>query len=189
MAAGFQSWQFDRISDLLKRIRSHASELASVSGGFPLATDDRRPEIDFRKAADDVVGMQLALAEARNELGDSPLDTPIITSLRLATTSVLRMRALARSITLEDRASSRENRAWTWSGAAAAFNAHVRSAMTEPAQCDWDVLVEGVYLHELDDEIHALIQLALGFVMAPPLPDHVGQVIRRGSAHEEHVRG
>jgi hypothetical protein len=72
---------------------------------------------------------------------------------------------------------------------AAAFYGLVHPTMTEPARCGWDELIEGSYLLELDDHMDALIQQAMGYVTAPPLPVDVGHVIRSGSAHEEHVRG
>lgn len=189
MTAGFQSWQFDRVSDFLNRVTASASAVASVTSRFPLASDDARPDVGLRKATYDVIDLQLALLEARKSLGDTPLEPLIATSLGLAELSARRLLALARSISLEDATSRRENRPWTWSAATAAFNALVHETMAQSARCEWSVLIEGVYLHDLDDEIHQLVQLALGFVMAPPQPEHVGEVIRRGSAHEEHVRG
>jgi hypothetical protein len=187
--SGLKGWQFDITSELLKRVTEYASELASVSGRFPLSTAGGKPGPDLRKAAYDVIGLQVALLEAADSLRNSPLEPFISNALRLAAVSGSRIHALARSITLEDRASSQEKRAWMWGGVAAAFNAIVRPTMSEPAQCEWEVLIDGTYLHDLDDEIHALIQLAMGFVMEPPQPDHVGYIVRRGSAHEEHVRG
>jgi hypothetical protein len=189
MPSGLKSWQFDIASDLLKRVTECASELASVSGTFPLSSAGERPRADMRKAAYDVIGLQVAFLEAADSLRNSPLEPLISNALRLAAVSGPRIHALARSITLEDKASSQEKRAWTWGGMVAAFNARVRPTMTEPAQCEWAVLIDGTYLHDLDDEVHALIQLAMGFVVEPPQPDHVGYIVRRGSAHEEHVRG
>lgn len=189
MPGGLRSWQFDVASGFLKRATAYASEFATVCGRFPLPINDGKPEVDLRKAAYNVLALEVALLEAGRLLRDTPLEPLISNVLRMAAVSASRLRALARSITLEDKASRQEKRAWTWSGVAAAFNALVRPSMTEPAQCRWEELIEGSYLLDLDDEIDALIQLAMGFVTAPPLPDHVGYVIRPGSAHEEHVRG
>ena len=66
----------------------------------------------MRKAAYDVIGLQVALLEAADSLRNSPLEPLISNALRLAAVSGSRIHAVARSITLEDRASSQEKRAW-----------------------------------------------------------------------------
>lgn len=189
MQSGLRSWQFDIASGLLKRTTGSASELAAAINRFPLNPADGRPDTNFRKAAYEVIALQVALHEAGEVLHDSPLEPSISTTVRLAQTAAPRLRALALSITLEDRASNQNERSWTWSGALEAFNAYVLPTLTEPAPCGWETLVDGGYLHELDDAMHTLIQVAMELVMAPPQPEHVGYIIRRGSAHEEHVRG
>jgi hypothetical protein len=186
---GLRGWQFDVASGLLKRVTTYASEFATVCGRFPLSTNAGKPEVDLRKAAYDVLALDFALLEAGRSLSGTPLEPLISTALTAAAVSASRLRALARSITLEDLGSRNEKRAWTWTGVATEFNAVVRPTMTEPGLCGWEELIEGRYLFELDDQIDALIQQAMGLVTAPPLPDHVGHVIRQGSAHEEHVRG
>lgn len=187
--SGLTSWQFEIASGLLKRSTASASELASAIDRFPLQPADGRPETNFRKAAYDVIALQVTLHEAGEQLQGSSLEPSISAAVRLAQVAAPRLRALALSITLEDRSSKLNGRSWTWSGAAAAFNAYVLPTLTEPAQCGWEMLVDGGYLHELDDAIHSLIQAAMELVMAPPQPEHVSNIIRRGSAHEEHVRG
>lgn len=189
MPSAPRSWQFDIASGLLKGTTELASDLASVIDRFPLNPADGRPETNFRKAAYVVIALQVALSEAGGQLHDTPLEPSISTAVRLAQASAPRLRALALSITLEYKASNLNERSWTWSGAMAAFNADVLPTMTEPARCGWEMLVDGSYLHELDDAMHSVIQVAMELVTAPPRPEHVGYVIRRGSAHEEHVRG
>ena len=189
MPGGLRGWQFDVAGGLLKRLTTYASEFATVCGRFPLSIDDGKPEVDLRKAAYNVLALEVVLLEAGRSLTGTTLEPLISTALTAAAVSASRLRALARSITLEDRASRSEKRAWTWTGVATEFNALVRPTMNERGLCGWEELIEGSHLLELDDHLDALIQQAMGFVTAPPLPDHVGRVIRAGSAHEEHVRG
>lgn len=68
------------------------------------------------------------------------------------------------------------------------FDAHVRTAMSDATRCGWDELIEGEHVHELDEWLHTLIQLALDLLQSPPLQPAT-QIRRRGSAHEEHVYG
>jgi hypothetical protein len=183
------SWQFDVASAFLRRATAPALELAVVCRQFPLSTQVAKPEIDFRKASYNAFNLSRALLAASRLLRDSPLGPPISTALLLAVVSAERLRALAGSITLEDTASRQDDRAWTWSEATAAFHAAVQPIMREPARCTWEKMIQGSYMRDLDREMGALIERTTEFVVAPPRPDHVVYVVRRGSAHEEHVRG
>ena len=106
----------------LKRVTAYASEFATVCCRFPLSTNDGKPEFDLRKAAYNVLGLEVALLEAGRSLSGSPLEPLISTALTAAAVSASRLRALERSITLEDLASRNEKRAWTWTGVATEFN-------------------------------------------------------------------
>jgi hypothetical protein len=189
MPNALEEWQFDVASDLLKRVLELASGIGSLGNKFPISTEGGKPDADLRRGAHDVIALRVALLDVAVSLRDSSLEPSIANALHLTAITAPRLHGLARSITVEDKASRRHNRAWSWSGVAAAYDASVRDTMTEPARCGWEVLIDGTYLHDLDDAIHALTQLAMEFVMAPPHPEHVHDIVRRGSAHEEHVRG
>jgi hypothetical protein len=109
MPGGLRGWQFDVASGFLQRATAHASEFATVCGRFPLSADDGKPEVDLRKAAYNVLALEVALLEAGRLLRDTPLEPLISTALHVAAVSASRLRALAQSITWEDGHQDRRN--------------------------------------------------------------------------------
>ena len=192
--------QLSAILELLKRTVMWSTKLAPITGAFPIGAAGRRPTVDLRTGSYYVLGFQLDLLEISNcpptlfEAGTLPQGTDLndlVASVApLTVKAARRLRALAESISMEDLAASSQKRPWTWTGAEAMFNAHVVAGMPSVAVCGWDELIEGRYMHELDSQMHELIQTAIGLLKLPPRRDEPAvEIHRRGSAHEEHVYG
>jgi response regulator RpfG family c-di-GMP phosphodiesterase len=207
------------IPDELRRTVGQATEIAAaLTGQFPISPVDGKPQFDFGEAAASVHGFQHALIETRRILGEiarahgafpeyipdeevdawsrarlvpgTELNELPLTAFLATRKSSERLFALARSIELETDLASKEQRDWTWTGAESMFTTQARSAMQEFSLCNWDELIQGAYVHELVDQVHALIGLVQHQLQLPPKPNRPADDIRRpGSAHEEHVYG